>query len=62
MNIHCYSLRVYNYIEGQEPLNWAIDNCSGFVDVRATRINHNLYYHYYFSDERDLTLFALRWS
>lgn len=44
------------------PLEWAKKNCPSYITQDAVQRNGNYYYRFFFRDERDLILFALRWS
>lgn len=45
-----------------EPLEWAKKNCSSYITNDAVQKNGDYYYRFYFSKERDLIMFSLRWS
>ena len=48
--------------ETESLLEWAKNNCSSYITNDVTQHNNDLYYRFYFADERDLFLCILRWS
>jgi len=44
-----------------EPLTWAKRNCPGYITNDAVQKDGVYYYRFYFSNDRDQALFALRW-
>ena len=44
-----------------EPLDWAKEKCPSYITNDAVQKNGDYYYRFYFSQERDLTAFILRW-
>ena len=47
---------------GFEPLQWAKKNCPSYITNDAVQKNGEYYYRFFFSQERDQIIFALRWS
>lgn len=45
-----------------EPLEWAKANCPSYITNDAVQISGRYYYRFFFSDDRDKVLFALRWA
>lgn len=50
-----------------QPLDWAKKNCPSYITNRAPERGHNDTYNnykinYYFGDEKEALMFALRWS
>ena len=45
-----------------EPLEWAKKHCNSYITNDAIKINGIYYYRFYFSDQKDVTMFMLRWS
>ena len=43
-------------------LTWARDNCASYITVDAVRTMTDWQYQFRFGNERDLTMFTLRWS
>lgn len=44
-----------------EPLVWAKRNCPSYITNDAVQKEGVYYYRFYFSNDRDQALFALRW-
>lgn len=47
-----------------KPLDWAIKHCPSYItnDIHLAKYNvYSNHIDYYFSDERDVVLFTLRW-
>jgi hypothetical protein len=48
-----------------EPLNWAKENCPSYI-TNDLHLNGCIYDHtkidYFFADEKDALMFALKWS
>ena len=49
-----------------EPLTWAKENCPSYITNDLHRGGYNTYDHtcidYFFGDEKDALMFALRWA
>lgn len=45
-----------------KPLEWAKKHCPSYITQDAVQKNGNYYYRFFFSDEKDLALFILRWT
>lgn len=43
-------------------LDWAKTHCASYITVDATKIENQLWYQFYFSEESDLVCFKLVWS
>lgn len=43
------------------PLAWAMKNCLSYITVNSIVIDEIFYYRFYFSDEKDLINFSLKW-
>ena len=54
------------YCPFREPLDWAKENCPSYITNDLHQDGYNTYDHtkidYFFSDEKDALMFALRWS
>lgn len=47
---------------GFEPLQWAKKNCPSYITNDAVQKQGVYYYRFYFSQERDQIMFALKWA
>lgn len=45
-----------------QPLNWAKEHCKSYLTTDAVQKEGNYYYRFFFSDEKDIAWFKLRWS
>jgi hypothetical protein len=45
-----------------KPLNWAKKNCPSYKNYLIEESESQKYIHYYFVDDKDATIFALRWT
>jgi hypothetical protein len=45
-----------------EPLAWVKENCSSYITNDLHQDEYDTYVHYFFGDEKDALMFALRWS
>jgi len=54
------------YTPFRDPLDWAKKNCPSYITNDLHQDGYNTYDHtkidYFFSDDRDAVLFALRWG
>lgn len=57
------------YDLGQKPLKWAKQNCPSYITNRAhpaPLVGYKMYDNskidYFFSDEKDMLMFAMRWQ
>ena len=46
---------------GFEPLEWAKKNCPSYITNDAVQKQGEYYYRFYFSQERDIVAFMLKW-
>lgn len=44
-----------------EPLEWAKKNCASYITNDAVQRGGEYYYRFYFGNDKDRVLFALRW-
>lgn len=44
-----------------EPLTWAKKNCPSYITNDAVQKGGVYYYRFYFGNEKDMTMFILRW-
>lgn len=44
-----------------EPLEWAKMNCPSYITNDAVQKNGDYYYRFYFSNEKDILIFSLKW-
>ena len=51
-----------SYTRPYEPLVWAKTNCSSYITMDIVQRDQKYYYRFRFSNEKDRTLFLLRWS
>jgi hypothetical protein len=53
------------YSPFRDPLDWAKENCASYITNDLHQDGYNTYDHskidYFFGNERDATVFALRW-
>lgn len=49
-------------IEQERPVGWAIDNCASFNYSTFKTQGNRLCYIFYFEDQQDAVIFALRWT
>lgn len=45
-----------------EALKWAKKNCSSYITNDAVEKEGKWYYRFFFSQEKDVMMFVLRWS
>lgn len=55
------------YSKANDARKWVKDNCPSYITLNVKTTpdwidNTEMYITFYFSDERDATLFALRWA
>ncbi len=49
-------------VDGVGPLEWALANCASYITNSGFMDKDQINYVYYFSEEKDAAIFALRWS
>lgn len=47
---------------GYEPLEWAKQHCPSYITNDAVQKAGNYYYRFYFGQEHDRLMFALKWT
>lgn len=52
----------FDAVPGFEPLQWAKKNCKSYITNDAVQKNGIYYYRFFFSNQKDVTMFTLRWS
>lgn len=57
-----YSTARRPYAHTEKMAVWAKERCPSYITVDAERREDDWYYRFYFDDERDYLMFALRWS
>lgn len=67
IRIHVSDPKDHHGVNGRQIKNWARANCKTFfwydvTDVSDASYNMDEIHCYYFIDERDVTLFTLRWG
>lgn len=50
------------WINAFEPLEWAKKHCPSYITNDAVQIGGDYYYRFYFGNDKDRVLFALRWA
>lgn len=51
------------YVPEYEPLEWAKKHCKSYLATDAVQDRQgNYYYRFFFSDEKDVAWFSLRWA
>lgn len=45
-----------------EAIKWAKTHCSSYTDVRTVVKNNYYHYRFYFCNNQDRVMFALRWA
>lgn len=53
---------VLEYDPSWQALMWAKKNCSSYITNNSSLESDTYYIHYFFSEEKDAILFALRWK
>jgi hypothetical protein len=59
---YCDLLAPEKFVNNYAPLSWAKKYCPSYITNDAFQKNGLYYYRFYFSDLRDLTAFALKWT